>query len=275
MGLFSKLFHVERRLSMNELDTLMDRAVGGYPTTTGIDINESSSMGVMAVYAAVRLLSETIGSLPCHVMQQTDGGKQKATTHPLYRILHDRANPEQTAMEWRETAMCHLLLRGNHFSEKQFDGAGRLIALWPIHPDRVRVEREQGAGALVYKIRVPPSNVEVSLSTAQILHVRGLGSNGITGFSPMAVGREAISLALAAQEYGARLFKNDTKPGGVLEHPTKLSKPAYAGASGPHERAPDDDPGRGHELAPDRDQSRRCAIPGVSEVQRHRSGAAL
>lgn len=228
MGLLTRLFRRETRMTLQEMDQAMDRAVGGYPTTAGIDVNETTAMGVMAVYAAVRLLSETIGSLPCHVMQQTDGGKQKATTHPLYRILHDQANPEQTAMEWRETALCHLLLRGNHFSEKQYDGAGRLVALWPIHPDRVRIEREAGgAGPLVYLVRVPPSNTEVRLSAAQILHLRGMGSNGITGFSPMAIGREAISLSLAAQEYGARLFKNDTKPGGVLEHPTKLSKPAY------------------------------------------------
>jgi HK97 family phage portal protein len=227
MGLLTKLFAREKRMTLEEMGQLMDQAVGGFPTTTGIDINDSSAMGVMAVYAAVRLLSETIGSLPGHVMRETDAGKEKALTHPLYTILHDQANPEQTAMEWRETAMCHLLLRGNHFSEKQRDGAGRIVALWPIHPDRVRIEREGQAGPLVYLVKVPPQNTEIRLSADRILHLRGLGSNGVTGFSPLAVGRQAIALALAAQEYGARLFKNDTKPGGVLEHPSKLSKPAY------------------------------------------------
>lgn len=216
-----------KRMTLDEMDALMDRAVGGWPTTTGIDINDSSAMACTAVYAAVRLLSETIGSLPGHVMRLTDTGKDKALSHPLYPIIHEQANPEQTAMEWRETAMCHLLLRGNHFSEKQTDGAGRVVALWPIHPDRVRIEREGTTGPLVYLVKVPPSNTEVRLGPDRMLHLRGMGSNGITGFSPLAIGRQALGLALAAQEYGARLFKNDTKPGGILEHPTKLSKPAY------------------------------------------------
>lgn len=227
MGLLRRLFQREGRMTLNEMDMLMDRAVGGFPTSTGIDINDNSAMGVMAVYAAVRLLSETIGSLPGHVMRETDKGKEKARSHPLYRIIHEQANPEQTSMEWRETAMGHLLLRGNHISEKQLDGGGRVVALWPIHPDRVRVERVSATGPLVYLVKVPPSNTEVRLAPSQVLHLRGLGSNGITGYSPLALGRNAIALALAAQEYGARLFKNDTKPGGVLEHPGKLSQPAY------------------------------------------------
>lgn len=227
MGLLRRLFQREGRMTLNEMDMLMDRAVGGFPTSTGIDINDNSAMGVMAVYAAVRLLAETIGSLPGHVMRETDKGKEKARSHPLYRIIHEQPNPEQTAMEWRENAMAHLLLRGNHVSEKQLDGGGRVIALWPIHPDRVRIERDAATGPLVYCVKVPPSNVEVRLRASQVLHLRGLGSNGVTGFSPLAIGRNAIALALAAQEYGARLFKNDTKPGGVLEHPGKLSTPAY------------------------------------------------
>ena len=227
MGMLSRLFRVDRRMTLDDMDAMMDRTVGGFPSTTGIDINDTSALGVMAVFAAVRLLSETVGSLPCHVMRLTDGGPAKALSHPLYRLLHESANPEQTAMEWRETAMCHLLLRGNHFSEKQFDAAGRLIALWPIHPDRVRVDRLGATGPLVYLVKVPPHNTETILPAAQVLHLRGLGSNGVTGFSPLSIGRQAIGLALAAQEYGARLFKNDTKPGGVLQHPGKLSKTAH------------------------------------------------
>ena len=214
-------------MTLAEMDMLMDRTIGGFPTTSGIDVNDTSAMGVTAVYAAVRLMSETIGSLPGHVMRETDAGKAKALTHPLYPIIHERANPEQTAMEWRETAMGHLLLRGNHFSEKQTDGAGRVVALWPIHPDRVRVARDGATGPLVYLVNIPPRNMDVRMSPDRILHLRGLGSNGVTGFSPLAIGRQSIGLALAAQEYGARLFKNDSKPGGVLEHPGKLSDPAY------------------------------------------------
>lgn len=229
MGILSNLFRREKRFTMNDLDTLMDRRLfGGYPTTSGVQINDEAALSCMAVYAAVRLIAETIASLPGHVMRKANGRRDKVSGHPLYKILHRQANPEQTAMEWRETAMGHLLLRGNHFSEKQFDAGGRLIALWPITPDRVRVDREGALGPLIYRVTVPPHNTEIILPARQVLHFRGLGSNGITGYSPIAIARQTLGLAVATQDYGARLFANDTKPGGVLEHPQKLSDPAYA-----------------------------------------------
>lgn len=227
MGLLQRFVQPEKRLTVQELDRLMDRAVGGYPTASGVDVNDQTALSCMAVYAAVRLLSETVGSLPGHVMRQTEVGKEKALSHPLYTLIHEQPNPEQTAMEWRETAMCHLLLRGNHYSEKQLDAGGRVIALWPIHPDRVRIERPSPDAPLVYRITVPGSGTEVSLRADRILHLRGLSCNGVTGLSPIAAARQAVGLAIAAQEYGARLFKNDTRPGGVLEHPLKLSDAAY------------------------------------------------
>lgn len=226
MGFLRQFLQPEKRLSISELDMLMDRSVGGYPSAAGVDINDQAALSCMAVYAAVRLLSETVGSLPGHVMRQTEMAKEKATTHPLYPIIHEQPNPEQTALEWRETAMCHLLLRGNHYSEKQYDQGGRLMALWPIHPDRVTVERPSPNAPLSYRVSIPGGG-EVRLSPERMLHLRGLGSNGITGWSPIAVARQSVGLAIAAQEYGARLFRNDTRPGGVLEHPMKLSPPAY------------------------------------------------
>lgn len=226
MGLLRRFIQPEKRLTIQELDTLMDRAVSGYPTASGVDITEHTALSCMAVYAAVRLISETIGSLPGHVMRQTEMRKDKALDHPLYPIIHEQANPEQTAMEWRETAMGHLLLRGNHYSEKQLDGGGRLIALWPIHPDRVQIVRPAPSAPLRYIVRMP-NGQDVTLGPDRMLHLRGLGSNGITGYSTIAVARQTIGLAIAAQEYGARLFKNDTRPGGVLEHPGKLSDQAY------------------------------------------------
>lgn len=226
MGFLQRFIQPEKRLSLQELDAWMDRSLAGYPTASGVDVNDQTALSCMAVYAAVRLISETIGSLPGHVMRHTEMGKEKALTHPLYSIIHEQPNPEQTAMEWRETAMCHLLLRGNHYSEKQYDQAGRLIALWPIHPDRVKIERASANAALIYRITVPGGG-EVRYSPEQVLHLRGLGANGVTGFSPIAMARQAIGLAIAAQEYGARLFANDTRPGGVLEHPGKLNDAAH------------------------------------------------
>lgn len=227
MGLLQRFIQPDKRLTINNLDMFMDRAISGYPTASGVEINDSTALSCMAVYAAVRLLSETIGSLPGHVMRQTEMSKEKALIHPLYPIIHEQPNPEQTAMEWRETAMVHLLLRGNHYSEKQYDEGGRIIALWPIHPDRVKIERPNPNASLLYRVSIPGGG-EVLLGPDRMLHLRGLGSNGVTGFSPIALGRQAMGLAIAAQEYGARLFRNDTRPGGVLEHPAKLGDAAYA-----------------------------------------------
>lgn len=226
MGFLRQFITPEKRLSISELDMVMDRAISGYPSSSGVQVDDQIALSCMAVYAAIRLMSETMGSLPLHVMRQTDMGKEKALDHPLYAMLHEQPNPEQTAMEWRETAMCHLLLRGNHYSEKQYDNAGRLIALWPIHPDRVRIERAGPNAPLIYRVSIPGGS-EVRLGPQNILHLRGLGSNGVTGFSPIALARQALGLAIAAQEYGARLFRNDTRPGGVLEHPGKLNDVAF------------------------------------------------
>ena len=211
MGFLQRLFRPEKRMTIQDLDSIMDRAIGGLPTTSGVDVNDQSALSCTAFYAGVRIISETIGSLPGNVMRYTDMGKEKAFDHPLYSIIHDQANPEQTAMEWRETAMCHLLLRGNHYSEKQYDNAGRLIALWPIHPDRVRIERSSENAPLSYVIRIPGTGRDVRLEQDRMLHLRGLGSNGVTGFSPISIARDALGLAIAAQEYGSRLFKNDTR----------------------------------------------------------------
>lgn len=225
MGFLTQLF--ERRMTLGELDALMDRAVSGTPTASGVDMSPETALTITAVYQAQRIISETVGSLPLHLYRRLEGGgKARASDYWLYPILHHRANPEQTSMEWREMMQGHLTIRGNAYSEIQRNQAGQIVALWPIPTDYVRVERVNSR--LLYRVR-PVNNIGpwIPIPASNMFHLRGLSSNGVTGLSPIALFREALGLNLALQEFGSRLFKNATHIGGTLEHPGKLSGPAY------------------------------------------------
>jgi HK97 family phage portal protein len=204
--------------------------VGGVQARAA-NINPDSAMGVMAYYSGVRFLSETTASLPLIVYRQlADGGKERATDHPMYTLLHDQANPEMTAFTWKETVMGHAVGWGNGYSERQLDARGRTIALWPLRPDRMRVLRagslpDGTQGPLIYRYQVPGGAV-VDLPPARVFHIRGLGYDGLVGYSPVEIMRRALRLALAAEEYGERTFDNDGRPGVILTHPKTLSDKA-------------------------------------------------
>lgn len=196
------------------------------------NVTPDSAMGVMAYYAGVRVLSESLAALPLFVYSRKGKGKERAPEHPLYRVLHDQANPEMSSFTWRETSMSHLIGWGNCFSERQLDGRDRTIALWPLRPDMMRVGRgaplaDGSPGQLVYEYRLPqPGGQIVQLPAKRVFHVRGLGFDGLIGYSPIEIMRRALALSLSAQEYGERTFENDARPGVVLTHPKTLSDTA-------------------------------------------------
>ena len=197
-------------------------------------------MQTTAVYACVRILAETIASLPLHTYQHTKDGKEKARDHPLYHLLSDAPNPEMTSFVFRETLMGHLLLWGNAYVQIIRDGRGEVVALYPIMPDKMQVNRsEKGAIYYVYT----KENKEYILSTNEVLHIPGLGFDGLIGYSPIAMAKNSIGMALATEEYGAKFFSNGANPGGVLEHPGIVKDPqrireswnaVYQGTSNAH-----------------------------------------
>lgn len=192
------------------------------------DVTSSSALGVTAYYAGLRVLAESIASLPLITYRRLSPmGKERAPDHPAYRVLHDVANPEMTAYTWVETSVGHVVSWGNCFSEKQFDGRGRLVALWPLRPDRMAVNRDDASGALVYDYRLPSGEL-VRLPRSRVFHVHGLGFDGLVGYSPIEILRRTLALAQAAQEYGQRTFENDARPGVILSHPKTLSDKARA-----------------------------------------------
>lgn len=194
-------------------------------SSSGVSVTENNAMQITAVGAAVRILSESIASLPLMLYSRTTGGgRVKATWHPLFNILHDQPNPLMTAMTFRELLMSHVLLWGNGYAEIEWDKSGQIVGLWPLRPDVTIPLYDPAKKEIFYKTTI---NSEVFILPAyRVLHIYGLGFDGIKGYSPIRMHREAIGLAKATEKYGSKYFGNGAKPGGVLEHPNNLSKDA-------------------------------------------------
>ncbi len=200
-------------------------------TSAGKVVTERSAMQMTAVYACVRILSEAIAGLPLHLYRYNkEGGKEKALNHPLYRLLHDEPNPEMSSFVLRETLMTHLLLWGNAYAQIIRNGKGEIIALYPLMPNKMTVSRDEN-GQLFYTYRKsyeerPKDNTyEVTLLPSEVLHIPGLGFDGLVGYSPIAMAKNAIGLAIATEEYGSKFFANGAAPSGVLEHPGTIKDP--------------------------------------------------
>ena len=188
-------------------------------TGSGMRVSPDSALRLAAVYACVRILAETMASLPLVVYQRrADGGKDKVTDHWLYRLMAKRPNRFQNPFEWREMLQGHMALRGNAYNQIITNPRGEIIELMPIHPDRVKIELLPSGE---YRYRVTDrSGTEVILPRGEVWHLRGLSSDGLMGMSPIELARENLGMALAAQDYGARFFANDAKPtGGWIEFP--------------------------------------------------------
>ena len=200
-------------------------------TTSGKAVTERSAMQMTAVYACVRILSEAIAGLPLHLYRYKEGGgKEKAVDHPLYLLLHDEPNPEMSSFVFRETLMTHLLLWGNAYAQIIRNGKGEVIALYPLMPNKMTVDRDAD-GHLYYKYMKSTDeaptmpNSTVILPPSDVLHIPGLGFDGLVGYSPIAMAKNSIGMAIACEEYGARFFSNGAAPGGVLEHPGTVKEP--------------------------------------------------
>lgn len=200
-------------------------------TTSGKHVNEFTAMQTTAVYSCVRILSEALASLPIHLYRYKENGKERVYTHPLYRLLHDEPNSEMTSFVFRETLMSHLLIWGNAYAQVIRDGAGRVIALYPLLPNKIEVGRDKNGEIFYTYSRTSDENPNfkdygnVILRKQDVLHIPGLGFDGLVGYSPIAMAKNAVGMTLACEEYGASFFANGANPGGVLEHPGVLKDP--------------------------------------------------
>ena len=236
MGILNGLFRSRDKPTDRTAGSSYSFFLGG--TSSGKYVTERSAMQMTAVYCCVRILSEAVSSLPLQFYRYTDdGGKEKAVDHPLYFLLHDEPNPEMTSFIFRETLMTHLLLWGNAYSQIIRNGKGEVVALYPLMPDRMKVDRDEH-GRLYYEYTVyDADDVDgrkgtnkvgrtVRLQPHDVLHIPGLGFDGLVGYSPIAMAKNAIGLAIATEEYGSKFFANGAAPSGVLEHPGTIKDPS-------------------------------------------------
>jgi HK97 family phage portal protein len=232
MGVLSGLFRSRDKPENRTAGSSYSFFLGS--STSGKYVNERTSMQMTAVYSCVRILSEAIASLPLQLYKYTDtGGKERAAEHPLYFLLHDEPNSEMTSFIFRETLMTHLLLWGNAYAQIIRNGKGEIVGLYPLMPDRMNVDRDE-KGRLYYEYTrssddartTNTRDMTVRLSPYDVLHIPGLGFDGLVGYSPIAMAKNAIGLAIATEEYGSKFFANGAAPSGVLEHPGILKDPA-------------------------------------------------
>ncbi len=220
MGIIQKLLRPEARVP-GPFDDFWYNPVGTM-STAGIRVTADTAFNVSAVYAAVRIVSETVAQIPLIIYRRMpNGGKQRADNHPLFTLLHDQPNPWQTSFEWREMMTGHLAIRGNAYNEIISGPRGAVDQLIPLHPDRVTVKQLENK-RLAYEYR-PMEGPARILNQDEVFHIRGLSSDGITGISPIGLMRESIGLALATEKYGAGLFTSDGAIRGVLKHPGVLT----------------------------------------------------
>ncbi len=222
---------ITRALSAIGLEKRSTIGINGWPVPLSASaVTPTTAQSVSAVYACVQAIAETTASLPLILFRRgEDGDRERASDHPLYRVLHDMANPEQTALEAREYLQACVLVRGNGFAKIVRGYDGQVRELWPLNPDNVQVQRT--ASGLVYDYS-DGKGIMHRLLSHEVLHLRHrLGDDGVLGVSPIAAARGVVELAIAENEHGRNTFTNGAKMLGVLKFPGKL-KPEQRQAIG-------------------------------------------
>lgn len=199
-------------------DDFWYRPVGGV-ASSGVEVTVDTAMQTATVFACIRLLSETIGSLPCILYERMGDGesRKRARDHWLYKILHDRPNGWQTPQEFFEMGTAHLNLRGNFYCYRLSGRNGPVEELLPLNPDRMSVSEDENR-VIRYEYDDPLAGKQV-YTQDEIFHVRGFGTNGLTGISPLEYARNTVGLSIAQQEHGAKLFANGSIPPYYIKRP--------------------------------------------------------
>ncbi|WP_116048586.1 phage portal protein [Amycolatopsis palatopharyngis] len=217
-----------RSSSLSKPEKWLTGYFGGEPTAAGMHVSEETAMHYSAFFAAVRVVSEDVAGLPLPLYERLSKGKRRATEHSLYPVLHDVANPYMTSMQLRETLQGHAMTWGNGVAYIERNGAGEVDSLWPLRPDRLEIkmiELDKGKFSVAYKYR-SGGGTPVILLPDEVLHIAGLGYDGVRGYSIVHHARQSIGLGLATEQYGAAFFGNGSRPGGVLKSDKQVSEPA-------------------------------------------------
>ncbi|MBR6712249.1 MAG: phage portal protein [Selenomonadaceae bacterium] len=219
-GLFKSRDEPQNRYNFSGFPFLFGRSISGKT------VNETTALRISAVFACCKILAESVACLPLHVYQQDGRNRTLAVDHPLYFLLHDSPNKEMTAYTFKETLMLHLLTNGNTYSQILLGNRGEIRGLYPLQANRMTVKRND-SGKLIYTYRPTTGENEhmknpdeVTFQREDILHIPALGFDGLIGYSPIAMARNAIGVAIATEEFGAKFFEQGARPSGILSHPS-------------------------------------------------------
>lgn len=193
---------------------------------SGKRVTEQSALQITAVWRCVNIIAGAIAKTDFLPYRRTPQGKERATDHYLYWLLMKQANPRLSAFRFKRMMQAWVCLWGNAYAEIETNGRGQVVAFWPWRPDRVRIEGEGTTWYGEFYTYTRENGEQVTLHRDDVFHLRGMETDGVKGLSPIRAARVTLGLAAAAEEYGARFFANNGRPGGVLESPTALSDPA-------------------------------------------------
>lgn len=221
-GIFSGLFGPSQSLS--DPNHWIFRAVGN-KSSSGVFVNEFVALNLPGVYSCVRIISDIVAQLPVHVYQRTSNGREQRPDHPVERLIARQPNEDTNAFSFRQTIQSNALLWGNGYIEIVTDQAGVREQLFQLKPENTHPKEDpENPRRIVYV--TSEHGITTPLESDRVLHIKTMGHNPNLGLSPITLHREALGVALAAEKYGAKLFANDMRSGGFLQHPGKLSQEA-------------------------------------------------
>lgn len=213
---------------LSSASALLTDAWGGPPTQAGVRVTEQRALTFGAVWACVDLISGVLSSVPIDFLERlTPRGRRKLVEDSRYRVMRWKANPELESNVFLKVLQAHKLTWGNAYAEKEFNKRAELIALWPLLPDRTRCERIAGEKWYITRVKEKTGERELALPAWKVLHVPGLGFDGLKGYSVIGLAMKmAVAVGMAADEYAARFYGSGMMTSGVLSHPQTLSKEA-------------------------------------------------
>jgi HK97 family phage portal protein len=223
MSIVSGLFRNIERPTIPLTGAALLAAFGATPTASGRFVAPSTALQISAVYSCVNVIAETIATLPVHVYRRLPAGRELVTDHPVAVRLDQGPNDEMSTVDWLEALVGHVLLWGNGYNDVRrspLDGSLQSIEL--LRPDRTNPVHN-ARNALVYE-STDDQGQPVRRRADRVAHIRGLSFDGLRGYSPIKLARESLGIAKATEEYGARFFANDSRPGGVLQMDGTLSE---------------------------------------------------
>ena len=223
------LFNLFRRstksaMTSRDLELLLRRTS---TASSGIDVTPDVALRHGPVFACIRVLAESVGAMPVHLIEETDQGrKRKAKKHPLYRLIHRRPNQFQTTQEWLEMVIAHQCLEGNHYSYINRAGGAHARELLPLNPTAVTPKLTADGGEVVYQVKFANGTEDV-LGQRDVLHLKTFTIDGVRGLSPIRYAKDTIGLNLAVEQHAAKLFASGAQPNGILSTDQVLTDDSY------------------------------------------------